>query len=165
MVDTYCDSEQTDCRFVLRPDRSMNWRTLLIVYAGIATVCLGVAIYWALRGAWLIIPFAGIEVIALGVAFYLSALQGRDCEVVSVADETVAVEKGRARPTERHDFPRRWARVVLKHPQARIHHNRLAIRSHGREVEVGAFLHDEERERLAQTLARVIGAPMRTQPV
>lgn len=159
MVDTYCDATQRDCRFVLRPDRSMGWRILFLVYAGIAGVCLSVAIFWAFQGAWLVLPFAGIEVVALGAAFYLSALHGRDCEVVSVADATVAVDKGRAQPREHYAFPRGWARVVLKHPHAPLHHNRLAIRAHGREVEVGAFLHDEERTRLAHALARVIGAP------
>ncbi|QKT03293.1 DUF2244 domain-containing protein [Ectothiorhodospiraceae bacterium 2226] len=160
MVDAYCDADHDDCRFVLRPDRSLPWRTLMLVYAGIATVCLGVGVFWALQGAWLVLPFAGIEVLALGAAFYLSALRGRDCEIVSVAEETVAVQKGRARPTESYSFPRRWAQVILKHPSARIHPLRLAIRSHGREVELGAFLRDDEREKLAQALARAIGVPL-----
>ncbi len=38
----------------------------------LAAVTLGIAIAWALLGAWLVLPFAGLEVIAPAAAFLAS---------------------------------------------------------------------------------------------
>jgi uncharacterized membrane protein len=49
-----------------------------------------------------------------------------------------------------------WARLSLQPGRWRSAPNRLLLRSHGREVEIGAFLNEEERRDLAQRLSGLL---------
>ncbi|HEY2397226.1 MAG TPA: DUF2244 domain-containing protein [Rudaea sp.] len=49
-----------------------------------------------------------------------------------------------------------WARLTLQPGRWRGAPSRLLVRSHGREVEIGAFLNDEERRDLAQRLSGLL---------
>ena len=107
---------------------------------------------FALIGFWPVLPFAGVEVIVLGLAVYNSALSGRETEVVRVTGDVVAVEKGRRQPREVWRFQRAWARIQLLPPLANWYPSRLVIGSHGKLVQLGAFLNEQERQRLAGAL-------------
>jgi len=97
--------------------------------------------------------------LALGVCLYCCARRGRICEVISINEKTVEVERGRAAPTQRWSFQRAWARVILERSALDWYPGRLTIRSHGREVSIGGFLREDEREQLARALADVLGWP------
>jgi len=141
---------------VIRPNRSLTRRQLQLVFVGIATFCLGIASVFAALGMWPVLPFAGAEVIVVGIGFYLSAMGGREMEVVSVHSDKVSVEKGRRRVRQRWELQRAWARIRLLPPYFRWYPTRLVIRSHGKEVELGGFLNEEERELLAGELQLAI---------
>lgn len=143
---------------MLQPNSSLSWRATLWVLAGIAAVALTIASLFALAGAWLVLPFAGLELAALGLALHRCATRGCEREVISIEGDTVAIERGRFRPTQRHELPRSWTRVVLDRPGARGHPSRLLIRAHDRSVEVGAWLVEEERTWLAQELRHRLAA-------
>lgn len=128
------------------------------VYAGIAAVGLTLAFLFALAGAWMVLPFAGLELVALGLGLHVCAVRGLEREVISIQGGTVAIERGRYAPRERWELPRNWARVDLQPPPRRGYPSRLMIRSHGRTVEVGARLVDEERARLARALRQGLAA-------
>ena len=49
-----------------------------------------------------------------------------------------------------------WARLSLQPGRWRGAPSRLLVRSHGREVEIGAFLNDEERRDLARRLSGLL---------
>lgn len=119
-------------------------------------ISFGIAGVFAAVGYWAVLPFAGLEMAVLGVALYLCASQAAWCEVISIDEDQVQVIKGRDRPEQTFVFNRHWARVVLSRPAATGHPGRLSIRSHGQEVEVGAFLNRKEREQLASALQRAI---------
>ena len=61
-----------------------------------------------------------------------------------------------ARSAETVQFHPYWVRVHLQAGRERNWPSRLVLRSHGREVEVGAFLNDEERRQLAQRLTELL---------
>jgi uncharacterized membrane protein len=155
MVSSTVDSKR-HWQFVIRPNRSLSQRQLQLVFVGIATFCLGIASVFAVLGMWPVLPFAGAEVIAVGIGFYLSALGGRELEVVSVDPHRVAVEKGRQHVRQRWELQRAWAQIRLLPPRIRWYPTRLVIRSHGKEVELGGFLNDQEREHLAAELQQAI---------
>lgn len=148
--------DNRQCRFVLRPNCSLSWRATMWIYGWIALVSLIVAVLCALSGAWPVLPFAVLELIALGVALYITCLRTNRCEVISVGPQTVAVEKGHYQPEQRWDFPRSWVQVALTRSRARFHPSRLALSAYGREVELGSFLNDGERESLAGELRRAL---------
>lgn len=155
MVSSTVDSRR-NWRIVIRPNRSLSGRQLRLVFAGVATICLGIASAFAALGLWPVLPFAGAEIIVVGVGFYLSARSGQESEVVSVAGARVAVEKNRRRLHERTEMQRAWAQIRLLRPKIRWYPTQLVIRSHGKAVELGGFLNDEERRQLAGKLERAI---------
>jgi uncharacterized membrane protein len=152
------DELTADYRFVIRPNRSLSWRGALCCFGLIAAVSLAIALFFGFMGAWPILPFAGAELLGLGTALYVCACRARDCEVVSIQGATVRIEKGRSRPVETSELPRHWARVTLESSPLRSHPSRLTIRSHGRAVEIGGCLSEEERMNLARELSGVVGA-------
>ncbi len=155
MVSSTVDSKR-HWQIVIRPNRSLTRRQLQLVFVGIATFCLGIASVFAVLGMWPVLPFAGAEVMVVGVGFYLSAMGGREMEVVSVGDDKVAVEKGRRRVCQRWELQRAWTQIRLLPPRIRWYPTRLVIRSLGSEVELGGFLNEEERRRLAGELQQAI---------
>ena len=155
MVSSTVDSKR-NWRIVIRPNRSLTRRQLQLVFVGIAIVCLTIASVFAVLGLWPVLPFAGAEVIVVGIGFYLSAMGGREMEVVSVGGDKVAVEKGRRQVCQRWELQRGWAQIRLLPPKIRWYPSRLVIRSHGKVVELGGFLNEEERQQLAGKLQRAI---------
>ncbi|NIR60104.1 MAG: DUF2244 domain-containing protein [Gammaproteobacteria bacterium] len=123
----------------------------------LAAVSLTVAAGMASVGAWPVLPFAGLELAALWAGLYAAHRQAERREVVWVDEDLVAVEKGRRAPEQHCEFPRGWAQVILEPPASPCRSSRLFVRSHGREVEIGAWLNEEERAGLAHDLAQALG--------
>lgn len=143
-------------QFVLRPNRSLSWRSTQYFYLGMILLSMVIALSFGALGFWPVIPFAGLELLALGTALYLCARHCHWREVILVGRHTVEVEKGRYRPEERWIFPRAWAQVELQAPVYAQYPSKLFIRSHGRHVELGSFLNEWERCALADDLRRTI---------
>jgi uncharacterized membrane protein len=155
MVSSTVDSKR-HWRIEIRPNRSLSGRQLQLAFAVIALICLGIASAFAALGLWPVLPFAGAEIVVVGVGFYLSARSGRESEIVSVADDLVAVERNRRRLHERLEMQRAWAQIRLLRPRIRWYPSQLVIRSHGKAVELGGFLNEQERRQLAGELQRAI---------
>ena len=155
MVSSTVDSKRNR-RIVIRPNRSLTRRQLQLAFAAIAAVCLGIASAFAAIGLWPVLPFAGLEVLVVGAGFYLSAVGGRETEIVSVERDTVAVEKGGLKSRERHELNRAWLQVRLLPSRLRWYPSRLVLRSHGNDVELGGFLNEDERRQLAGELRLAI---------
>jgi uncharacterized membrane protein len=141
-------------RVVLRPNQSMSWRALAYFYMSLVLLSFTLAGGLALLGFWPVVPFAGLEMLILGIVLYLVARRGGRCEVISLKSDTVLIEKGRYRPEQSWIFLRIWAKVILEHCPKQWYPSRLLIRSHGRGVEIGQFLNEDERQRLAKELTR-----------
>ena len=157
MVETTIRRDE-GCRFVIRPNRSLSWAQMKLVYAGLASLCMLVAIGFTLMGYWLVLPFAGAEVLLLAAGFYLCAQDGRETEVIRIKDDRIAIEKGREETRTVWEVDRSWARIELLAPAIAWYPSRLVIRSHGKQLQLGAFLTDGERERLARELKRAISS-------
>jgi uncharacterized membrane protein len=123
-------------------------------FGSILVVSFGIATAWALKGAWYVLPFAGLEMAVLYLALVVLARHGEDHEVITIEGDRVVVERTRMGKTVRHEFNRHWARVVLAGAGSK---SALWMRSHGREVEIGEFLTDEQREAAAIDLRRRLG--------
>lgn len=117
---------------------------------------LGIAGAATALGFWPVLPFAGLEVILLWWALRTSMQRRFERESIEVSETQVVVEYSRGEP-RRFEFPRHWARVKIRRPKSPLHRTRLVIESQGRGCEVGEFLSEEERHRLAAELRRLIG--------
>ena len=156
MVTTTRSDTGEVCRYVLRPNYSLSWKAAKLCFATIAGVVITVAFAFTLVGLWPILPFAGLELALLGYCFYRCAANAQFCEVVTVGSDTVKVEKGRGRPESCWNMPRAWAAVAIERHALRGYPSQLFLRSHGRRVELGKFLNEDERRDLAVNLGRTL---------
>jgi uncharacterized membrane protein len=142
--------------FVVKPNQAMSWQSLMLAYAGFAVVTLTIGVSFYLIGLTLILPFSGIEILALGAAFYITACNGDIQEVIVINRDTIVIERGRRGPEQRDIFQRTWAQVVLERSWNSWYPSRLLIRSHGRQLEIGKFLNEQERQGLAIELGKAL---------
>ena len=134
---------------VARRNNSLSSTGRLLVFGFIFVVSIGIALAFAALGAWMILPFAGLEMLVLYLAFRYVDRHAGDYERIEVAGERVAVELFEAGRTQHHEFNRSWAQVVVSGDGSR-----LALRSHGRELEIGHYVNDGQRLKIARELKR-----------
>ena len=142
--------ESAEYVYTARRNNSLSSSGRLFVFSFILTVSLGIALGFSLVfGAWPILPFAGVEMVVLYLAFRYMDRHAADYERITISGDNVAVEVHEGREIIRLELNRYWAQVVCARDGSR-----LALRSHGREIEVGRHLCDAERADMARELAR-----------
>lgn len=151
---TLAQGSAADFTLILRRNDSLSPAGRRWFFISILLVSFGIATGWAVNGAWYVLPFAGLEMAVLYLALVVLARHGEDRESIAVDGNRVLVEQTRMGRSVRHEFSRHWAQVVLARSGRK---NALRMRSHGREVEIGAFLTDAQREAVAKDLRRRLG--------
>ena len=114
-----------------------------------AFVSLAIATAFACLGAWLILPFAGIEVLVLYLAWRWTEHHARDYELLTIKGDLVEIEVADVGRMRRFGFNRWWTQVVCARDGGS-----LALRSHGRQIEFGRHLTNEQRLLAAGVLRR-----------
>jgi uncharacterized membrane protein len=157
LTPTIADDREIEHRIELAPNCSLTLQGARLFVGSLAAVTFSVAGFFALQGMWPILPFAGLEIGLLAWAVRASMRRGSEREVIVVSEADVVIERLAPSGSRRTVFPRHWARVTLRGPQRARHPSRLTIESHGRACEVGRFLTEDERRRLAARLERLVG--------
>ena len=135
---------------VARRNNSLSSTGRLFVFAFIFAVSIGIAAGFALLGAWLILPFAGLEMLVLWLAFRYIDRRAGDFERIAIAGDRVEIEVCEAGRRSRYELNRCWAQLVGGDGA------RLALRSHGREIEIGRYLNGEQRYALGREIGRYL---------
>lgn len=156
MVSSVWENSGAISHIVVRPNQSLTWVQMKLVFVAVAAVSLTVGLAFAALGFWPVLPFAGLEVLALGYCLYRCAWRGEMREVITVNGGTVTVERGRKAPESRWCFHRHWMSVRLVRPATTWLPSRLELRERDSRVEVGGFLTEAERRRLADALNEAI---------
>jgi len=138
-----------DYLLVAQRNNSLSRKERQWVLGFICAVSSCIALAFAAFGAWPVLPFAGIEMAVLYGAFRYIDWHAGDYESLEINGDRVRIEFREGRAVRQVEFNRHWAQVVMGEGSGR---GRLALRSHGREVEFGCHLTNEERERVAQEL-------------
>lgn len=154
------------CRVVIRPNRSLSWHQSMVFLGAISVPLVLISVVLATQGLWLVVPFAGLELAALYAAIYVVSHAAQRCQVVSIGESVVTVEKGKARgrcgdkggPELRVEFARGWVKVELAKASGRWYPPKLWIGASGRRVEIAEFLVEEEKAELAAELHRMLAA-------
>ncbi|MDE2090720.1 MAG: DUF2244 domain-containing protein [Gammaproteobacteria bacterium] len=141
---------------VIVPNRSLSVAGLWLFYVSIVTLTLTLGLWFALNGFWPVLAYASVEMLLLGLCLFLCWRQGHYGEVITVNGEHVLIDKHHGRHSERREFSRYWAHLVVHEPLMRLHPRRLYIRSHGQECEIGKCLTEAERESLEKRLAELL---------
>ncbi len=135
----------------LRPNRPMSVPVLKAVLAAVIAINLVFGLTFVLRGAWPVMPFLGLDVALLAWAFRASRIAAERYERVMLRPANLIVERHppRGEPSQIVLNPY-WVRVDMDDPPN--HWSQLTLRSHGRAVQVGAFLAPQDRFSFAQAL-------------
>lgn len=131
----------------LRPNRALNRRGLRRLIAVLVVLALTTAGLGAWQGNVFAPLFALIESVAMAFALSAAWRAGDRMERITLDGSSVEVwfMPGRRRMC----FQSGWLRVLLEPGDG---HLRLLLASHGRRVEIGAFLADQERVELCRKL-------------
>jgi uncharacterized membrane protein len=119
-------------------------------------VSLGIAVAFALQGAWLVLPFAGLEMAVLGAALYVVARRGYRWQVISVHGDRIDIAHYGSSQERSESFQRAWAQVRLQPAAIKGYPSRLTIGSHGRRVEIGGCLNEDDKNYLAYELSLAV---------
>lgn len=152
MLITECDSSGKACRFIVRPNRSLGRKGKILFFLAVCIASFGVAIRFWLLGAWVVMPIVLLEMVILGAAFVLVERASRDIETIDLNEGLLKVTRTVKSVVNEWKFQPYWVQVVLRADRISWHPTHLSLRSHGKSVEIGACLTDEEREELSDRL-------------
>jgi len=142
-------------RVLVRPNRSLSFRAMVVLFAGIAAFVITIGIGFSLAGAWLVLPFAGLEVVVVGVVLYLLVRHNDDHDLIVIHHDRVMVVRRHGGRERHEEFQRYWVKVELRRGRS-WYPSRLSIGSHGRFVTIGADISEEERRALAARLNELL---------
>jgi len=136
---------------VLYPNRSLGRSGFAVMMAAIVLVSAAIGAGFMMVGAWPVTGFLGLDVVLIFVAFRWHDRQARRAEFVRLDRDGLIVR--RIEPdgsAQSWHFEPYWLRVSIE--AVSRHDRRLILRSHGRQLEIGAFLTSDERQELARAL-------------
>jgi uncharacterized membrane protein len=142
-------------RLLLLPHRSLSRAGLWLFLAAQSVAAGGFAGLAAWRGNVFAPAFALLELAAVAYCLarvWRASATGEIITLTMSALEVVRMDNAAA-PVRMHPY---WAQLTLQPGRWRGWPSRLLLRSHGRSVEIGAFLNEAEREQLALRLSTLL---------
>lgn len=156
MVQTDIDEHTGNGTIVLKPNNSSTWQFNLIVISSLAIFALIISVFFLLQGLWMILPFSGLELIMFYLCLSICVHKNSKIEVITFHENIVNIEKGRTFSESSSEYQRSWAKIFIKPPEHRGHPKRIYIRSHGKELELGAFLNRQDKEDFISSLKNIV---------
>lgn len=142
-------------RAVLYPHRSLSPRGFLILMLAIGSASFVTGMTFLMMGAWPVMGFFGLDVLLVYIAFKLNYQAGEAYELVELTPRTLKLTQvassGEAKSFEFNPY---WVRVLFT--ESHDGTNNLKVASHGRELEFGRLLNDEERADFARALTTAL---------
>jgi uncharacterized membrane protein len=136
-------------RIEMAPNCSLSPRGARWFFGGLCAGTLAIALPLTLMGYWPVLPFAGLELGLLWWALRGSLARRDHRQIITVTEDTIAIEYCEPPRFDRVVFPRHWAQVRIRGGGSPLQPIRLTVESHGRRHEVGSFLNEQERLSLA----------------
>lgn len=156
MVDVRGSTSSMHYSITGRPNCSLSPAASRCVFLIISLITLIIAFGFFLMGAWLVLPFAGAELLVLYLCLHYIWQHACDYERLTIDEDKVVVEKHMPGVDMQVELNSYWARVIvdcLPNGYCR----RLALRSHGKEIEFGRHLSSEERLDVGRLLESRLG--------
>ena len=137
----------------------------MLLFVSTCLFSMGFALFFVFRGFWPVLPFAALEMLALGLALQASMRRGNYSQTVLITDSQISLVTRSRHGAQKQEFARHWAKVRLRSPPRRHGTSQLTIESRGRAYEVGSFLTEEDRCRLAARLRYLVGGMNESPPL
>jgi uncharacterized membrane protein len=152
-------------RIELAPNCSLNAAGALLFFGSICLFSLIFSLIFVFHGFWPVLPFWALEMLGLGLALHASMRRAKYTQTVLITDSRISLVTRSRRGAQKQEFARHWAKVRLRSPQRRHGNSLLTIESHGRAYEVGNFLTEADRCRLAERLRYLVGGMNESPPL
>jgi uncharacterized membrane protein len=154
-----------ELRIDLAPNCSLSPAGAKLFFISTCLFSLTFSLFFAVQGLWPVLVFWALEMALLGVALRSSMRRGRETQTVLITDSRICLVTRSRRGEAKQEFARHWAKVRLRSPRLPRHPSRLMIESSGRAFEIGSFLTEEERCRLAKRLNNMVGGMNESPPL
>ena len=152
-------------RIELAPHCSLTPAAARFFFASTCLFSLGFASLFVFRGFWPVLPFSALEMLLLGLCLRAALRRRRYTQTVLITESQISLVTRSRHGEAKQEFARHWAKVRLRSPPRRPGPCRLTIESHGRAYEVGNFLNEGERCRLAHILGKLVGDMNESPPI
>ena len=152
-------------RIELAPNCSLKVAGAVLFFGSICLFSLIFSLIFVFHGFWPVLPFWALEMLGLGAGLHASMRRAKYTQTVLITDSRISLVTRSRRGAEKQEFARHWAKVRLRSPQRRHGTSQLTIESHGRAYEVGSFLTEEDRCRLAERLRYLVGGMNESPPL
>ncbi len=140
--------------FELRPNASMTKRQYTGICIGVAIFSVIVILRFLTIGAWMIIPFTLLDSVFIIVVFRMVRHSNSVVEKIYCSSVDLTLVREEYGKKQRWQFNPYWAKVVINKIRHPWYSSRLLIRSHGESVEIGKFLVEEEKQKLAHDIVK-----------
>ena len=137
--------------FVSGPNRSLSLKQRQFAFWGVAAPCMGIALFFASMGYWLMLPFAGLEIGLLAWAFESLRAHDEDYESITIRGDRLSLAWREAGATHSRELNTHWTQVECVCEQGE-NQCRFCLHSHGETIELGRYLDDQSRIKLAKTV-------------
>lgn len=140
---------------LLTPNRSLSPRGFIIFMVCISVVCFTTGLVFTLAGAWPVMGFMGLDVLLIYFAFRKNYNDAKIFETISLTPEQLLLERvypsGRSQLFKYNPF---WVKVGIKEHSSGS--TKMQLISHGKTLNFGNFLSDDERREFASVLREEI---------
>lgn len=127
----------------------------VVLMGVLCLISFAIGVAFLVMGAWPVLGFFGLDILLIYWAFRANYRSAREFETVEISPNALVVTRNALDGSvNRFDFQTYWVRIFLdEEPSGRTH---LRLRSHGKEVQLGRFLSDDERRSFAEVLENEI---------
>lgn len=141
----------------LRPNRALSRVQWVRCFVCIVLTCLLVASWSAWTGNVFAPLFALLNLVGLAFAFSAVWRGGERAEWIELAPDCITVRReDRGKASEVGRFHPAWVRLICRACDQGGAGAQLWLRSHGRAMQIGAFLAEQERKELAVLMRRAL---------
>jgi uncharacterized membrane protein len=140
---------------LIRPDCSLSpggVKAIVLLFSLVAFLIGG---FMLILGAWPVLPFLGLEVAVLVVVFLMLQRRSTFYDLVEARGDQVGLRQKSEHGETSGTLNRYWTQIKLS-GGPHWYPSRLLVGSHGKFVEIGAALTEEDRIRTAKELQRVL---------
>ncbi|MFW2372722.1 MAG: DUF2244 domain-containing protein [Gammaproteobacteria bacterium] len=154
MVIVSIDDKGLNGHILLQPNLSLSWSQNAHFLSAVFLALLGIAVYFSSLLGWLVLPYSGLAFILLAVSLYLFFRQHNYQEVIRFSEDRVIIERGKNKPEKTWVYQRQWSKFYI-HSQGTFDSPKICLVSHGKELELGAFLGYDEKLQLIENLKQI----------
>ncbi len=140
--------------WLLKRNCSLSPRQVGKAYGMLCAFVLAIGLAFAVQGIWFVFAFAVLEIVVLAWALLYYARHATDQEHIALTDGCLLIERIEAGQLRQIRLDPYWTKIAGPSSKRML----IALESRGIRIEIGSFVSQEERAKVAQELRRELRA-------